>query len=305
MAAAAPTVKRVALELGGKNPNVVFADADFEPRPRLRAHRRVPALRPGLLGRRPAPGRRGVLHDRFVDELVERAADDPARWPVRREGRDRAAHLGRASRQGGRGTSQPRLAEGAALALRGRAFPTIRQLQPAASSTSPRSSTGCRPAWTVVARRVVRPGAHRRDLHRRGRGRAHRPTTPTTGWPARSGRQDAGKAQRVAQAAAARHDLDQRLPPVRAAGRVGRVQPVRASAANWAEPDWPNTARPSTSGTTSNRRRSRFRRMSRPSKTGARDGPGPGLIDLRSTPTLSCGRARAADGTPRQRFEHR
>jgi betaine-aldehyde dehydrogenase len=29
MAAAAPTVKRVALELGGKNPNVVFADADL------------------------------------------------------------------------------------------------------------------------------------------------------------------------------------------------------------------------------------------------------------------------------------
>ena len=30
MAAAAPTVKKVALELGGKNPNVVFADADIE-----------------------------------------------------------------------------------------------------------------------------------------------------------------------------------------------------------------------------------------------------------------------------------
>ncbi|WP_190816914.1 aldehyde dehydrogenase family protein [Saccharopolyspora pogona] len=29
-AAAAPTVKKVALELGGKNPNIVFADADFE-----------------------------------------------------------------------------------------------------------------------------------------------------------------------------------------------------------------------------------------------------------------------------------
>ena len=29
MAAAAATVKRVALELGGKNPNVVFADADL------------------------------------------------------------------------------------------------------------------------------------------------------------------------------------------------------------------------------------------------------------------------------------
>ena len=30
MAAAAPTVKRVALELGGKNPNIVFADADLD-----------------------------------------------------------------------------------------------------------------------------------------------------------------------------------------------------------------------------------------------------------------------------------
>jgi betaine-aldehyde dehydrogenase len=30
MAAAAPTVKRVALELGGKNPNIVFADVDLE-----------------------------------------------------------------------------------------------------------------------------------------------------------------------------------------------------------------------------------------------------------------------------------
>jgi betaine-aldehyde dehydrogenase len=30
MAAAAPTVKKLALELGGKNPNIVFADADYE-----------------------------------------------------------------------------------------------------------------------------------------------------------------------------------------------------------------------------------------------------------------------------------
>ncbi len=30
MATAAATVKKVALELGGKNPNVIFADADFE-----------------------------------------------------------------------------------------------------------------------------------------------------------------------------------------------------------------------------------------------------------------------------------
>ncbi|GGI99615.1 hypothetical protein GCM10010121_007320 [Streptomyces brasiliensis] len=30
MAAAAGTVKKVALELGGKNPDIVFADADFD-----------------------------------------------------------------------------------------------------------------------------------------------------------------------------------------------------------------------------------------------------------------------------------
>ena len=30
MAAAAATVKKVALELGGKNPNIVFADADLD-----------------------------------------------------------------------------------------------------------------------------------------------------------------------------------------------------------------------------------------------------------------------------------
>ena len=39
--------------------------------------------------------------------------------------------------------------------------------------------------------------------------------------------QDAGKAQRVAGPAADGHGLDQRLPPLRAAGRVGRLQAVR------------------------------------------------------------------------------
>ena len=51
MAAAAATVKRVALELGGKNPNVVFADADFETALGLRPDCRLPALRTGVFGR--------------------------------------------------------------------------------------------------------------------------------------------------------------------------------------------------------------------------------------------------------------
>lgn len=71
-AAAAPTVKRVALELGGKNPNVVFADADFEAAVDF-------ALTAVFLdsGQVCSAGARLVieesLHDAFVDELVTRA----------------------------------------------------------------------------------------------------------------------------------------------------------------------------------------------------------------------------------------
>ena len=69
---AALGVKRVALELGGKNPNVVFADADFETAIDF-------ALTAVFLhsGQVCSAGARLVveesLHDRFVDELVERA----------------------------------------------------------------------------------------------------------------------------------------------------------------------------------------------------------------------------------------
>ncbi len=72
MAAAAGTVKRVALELGGKNPNVLFADAD------------LPAAIDNALtaifldsGQVCSAGARLIVeeqvHDRVVDELVRRA----------------------------------------------------------------------------------------------------------------------------------------------------------------------------------------------------------------------------------------
>ncbi len=73
MAAAAPTVKRVALELGGKNPNIVFADADREA-----------ALDNALTavflhsGQVCSAGARLLIEesiaDQFVDDLVARAA---------------------------------------------------------------------------------------------------------------------------------------------------------------------------------------------------------------------------------------
>ena len=72
MAAAAPTVKRVALELGGKNPNVVFADADREAALDM-------ALTAVFLhsGQVCSAGARLLVQDTiadgFVDELVARA----------------------------------------------------------------------------------------------------------------------------------------------------------------------------------------------------------------------------------------
>ncbi|MFI1963019.1 aldehyde dehydrogenase family protein [Streptomyces pathocidini] len=72
MAAAAPTVKRIALELGGKNPNIVFADAEFDTAVDY-------ALTAVFLhsGQVCSAGARLLveqeLHDAFVTELVARA----------------------------------------------------------------------------------------------------------------------------------------------------------------------------------------------------------------------------------------
>ncbi|MFJ2605276.1 aldehyde dehydrogenase family protein [Streptomyces sp. NPDC087425] len=72
MAAAAGTVKKVALELGGKNPNIVFADAGFETAVDM-------ALTAVFLhsGQVCSAGTRllvqDALHDRLVDEVVRRA----------------------------------------------------------------------------------------------------------------------------------------------------------------------------------------------------------------------------------------
>ncbi|MCX4702381.1 aldehyde dehydrogenase family protein [Streptomyces sp. NBC_01373] len=73
MAAGAATVKKVALELGGKNPNIVCADADFETAVDM-------ALTAVFLhsGQVCSAGARLLvedsLHDRFVDEVVRRAS---------------------------------------------------------------------------------------------------------------------------------------------------------------------------------------------------------------------------------------
>ncbi len=183
MAAAAATVKKVALELGGKNPNIVFADADREVALDF-------ALTAVFLhsGQVCSAGARLLveesIHDEFVDRLVERAALDPARRSARPQGRDRAAHQRGAPRQGGgvrrRGHRRGR---GAAVRWRGarRPGPAGRLLLPA---DGPRR---LHQRHDGDAGRVLRPGAHRRDLPRRGRGASRSPTTASTGWPARCG----------------------------------------------------------------------------------------------------------------------
>lgn len=80
MAAAAPTVKKIALELGGKNPNVVFADADYEAAVDY-------ALTAVFLhsGQVCSAGARLLvqdeMHDRFVEDVVVRARAIPLGGP--------------------------------------------------------------------------------------------------------------------------------------------------------------------------------------------------------------------------------
>lgn len=119
MAAAAATVKRVALELGGKNPNVVFADAD------------LPAALDQALtavflhsGQVCSAGARLVvdetIHDAFVDGLVERARHIRLGGPF-----DPAAETGPLISAAHRDTVhayvQSGIAEGAVLRCGGRA----------------------------------------------------------------------------------------------------------------------------------------------------------------------------------------
>ena len=113
MAAAAPTVKKVALELGGKNPNIVFADADWDAAVDN-------ALTAVFLhsGQVCSAGARLILqeqiHDRFVDVLVERAQQIRLGGP-----KDRTAQAGPLISEQHRakvaGYVQAAIAEGAVL----------------------------------------------------------------------------------------------------------------------------------------------------------------------------------------------
>ncbi len=147
MASAAETVKKVALELGGKNPNIVFADADREAALDF-------ALTAVFLhsGQVCSAGARLVveetIHDEFVEELVRRARADPARRAVRPGRRDRSADLRSPPRQG-RGVRRPRGRRGRGAPHAGELARTTRRW-PTASTTRPPCSTAATPTMSVT-----------------------------------------------------------------------------------------------------------------------------------------------------------
>ena len=165
MAAAAPTVKRVALELGGKNPNIVFADADFEAAVDF-------ALTAVFLhsGQVCSAGARLLvehsLHDRFVDEVVARAELITLGDPFDPEA-ETGPLISVAHRDKVEAFVAAGFAEGAVLRCGGRR-PADAHLRDG-FFYRPTVLDGCNSGMPVTTRGVVRPGADRRDIHRRRR----------------------------------------------------------------------------------------------------------------------------------------
>ena len=254
MAAAAATVKKVALELGGKNPNVVFADADFETAVDF-------ALTAVFLhsGQVCSAGARLVVQDaharpRSSTSSSRRAERIRLGGPFDAEAETgpliSAAHRAKVEAYVAAG-----LAEGAVLRCGGGARTTRRW--PTASSTGRPSSTAADRTCACVQRGVVRPGADRGALHRRGRRRAHRQRHRSTAWPARSGpRTPARPSGSPGGCGTARSGSTTTTRTCRR--RSGAASSSRASAASSARPAWTSTARPSTSGRTSDPRPQRW-----------------------------------------------
>ena len=221
MASAAATVKKVALELGGKNPNIVFADADLEVALDF-------ALTAVFLhsGQVCSAGARLLveesIHDDFVDRLVERAGSIRLGGPHDPKAETgpliSAAHRDKVAAYVAAG-----VAEGAVLRCGGSApeDPDLEQ----GFYFLPTVLDGCTSDMTVTQDESFGPVLTVETFTSRGRGRRDRQRQHL-----RAGRRgvDPGRRQGPAgrQPAADGHGLDQRLPPVRPAGRVGRLQAV-------------------------------------------------------------------------------
>ena len=272
MAAASGTVKKVALELGGKNPNIVFADADRETALDM-------ALTAVFLhsGQVCSAGARLIVEEsiaeEFVAELVERAREIRLGGPFDEEAETGAlisqGHLDKVTAYVEAG-----VAEGAERARRRQAGHRRRPgrgLLLRADRPRRRRLSG----MSVAQDESFGPVLTVETFTRRGRGGPDRQRLDLR--PGRR-RLDPGRRQGPAGrgAAAHGHGVDQRLPPLRRPGGVGRLQAVRHRPRARRSTASRSTRRPSTCGTTSRRGvrlvRDRFDEAHRPRASTGRRG---------------------------------
>ena len=180
MRAAAATIKRVGLELGGKSPNIIFADVDIEPVGRRGGRRRCSPTPARTAARARASSSSARIYDRFVeamaaaaealivgDPLAETTQMGPLISAHQRE-RAEAVHRHRPQRRGAAGVWRP--------------APRRRRLLPA-----PGGVRRCAAAHAHRRRGDLRPGRGRPAVRLRKRKRSPSPTTRSTASRARCG----------------------------------------------------------------------------------------------------------------------
>ena len=223
MAAAAGNVKRVALELGGKSPNIIFADADFET-----------AVDNALTGAFVHSGQvcsagcrvivEAPIYDAFVAELGPAGGPDPPRAAVstRRPRPARSSAPSTGPRSSGTWPSGSRTAPGSS---------------PAAGVRTSRSSPGgffyrptvfadCDRRMRIVRDEIFGPVVTVERFTTEAEAIA---LGNDTSYGLVGRRLDAGRRSRPAgrRPAPPRDRLDQRLQRLPAAGRMGRLRAVR------------------------------------------------------------------------------
>ena len=221
--ASAGNLKRVALELGGKSPNIVFADADFETAVDN-------ALTAAFVhsGQVCSAGCRLIvqdaIHDRFVEELGRRA--DRIRLG---HGLDPATEAGALISASHREKVERHVAGavdgGARLVAGGRRARRKPELQ-AGFFLRPTVFADCTADMAIVREEVFGPVVTVERFSTEEEAIALGNDT-TYGLAGAVWTNDASRAQRVAGAPPPRDRLDQRLQRLHAAGRVGRLPPVR------------------------------------------------------------------------------
>ena len=138
----------VTLELGGKSPQLVFADADLDARAAAPRQRRHPERRPDLLGRLAHPRRSARVYDAVV-AAHGRALRRAARRPGARRPRPRPADLG-APEGDRRGLPRPRRSD---LRLAGRGRDRRRRARRRPLRRAARCSPTCPPTTPWRRRR--------------------------------------------------------------------------------------------------------------------------------------------------------